>query len=455
MEYRYYRELKHNYLVFKNEEEETGDMKYQYKIMESGRIKELVPCAERNINGERYFYYEINSMQSLKDRFEAGKMDHDQLKRLLNDIRQLIDGLSEFLLSQEDIVFNLRCIYTDLSTGQYRFIYCPFFDEKKSFSDFSMELLEIVDENDKAATDLVYKLCEESSLRGDFIYEVIEQLSDGEAEQDQIRKRVATEPLREEVTTLDDFFEDEEKETVPKEKDSRLKRANRRLSGKLQLLFSLMFALLVGAMVYIRMNYILSGEENILSIVVMVVSAITGVIALLGGIKEIRNAQKGAAPSVSDKEADEYEDDFDEDDTFSGAVDKWEDVTERVKSDGRTTMSFVREKEISGETVVLDEETDRELTLFSRNLDKTVRIPLDKLPLTIGKMEGCVDLILSDPSISRMHCRIENSEGRPIIRDLGSTNGTCRNGLKLKPQESVFIEEGDEIRIGRVCFDCR
>ncbi len=118
-------------------------------------------------------------------------------------------------------------------------------------------------------------------------------------------------------------------------------------------------------------------------------------------------------------------------------------------------MSFVREKEISGETVVLDEETDRELTLFSRNLDKTVRIPLDKLPLTIGKMEGCVDLILSDPSISRMHCRIENSEGRPIIRDLGSTNGTCRNGLKLKPQESVFIEEGDEIRIGRVCFDCR
>ena len=107
------------------------------------------------------------------------------------------------------------------------------------------------------------------------------------------------------------------------------------------------------------------------------------------------------------------------------------------------------------ETVVLDREDSTELALFSRNLDKTVRIPLQSLPLTIGKMEGCVDMILTDPSISRMHCRIEGNNGRASIRDLGSTNGTFKNGLRLRQQESVFIDEGDEIRIGRVCFDCR
>ena len=57
MEYRYYRELKHNYLVFEDQGKETEDERYQYKILESGRIKNLVPCAQRNINGDKFFYY--------------------------------------------------------------------------------------------------------------------------------------------------------------------------------------------------------------------------------------------------------------------------------------------------------------------------------------------------------------------------------------------------------------
>lgn len=39
--------------------------------------------------------------------------------------------------------------------------------------------------------------------------------------------------------------------------------------------------------------------------------------------------------------------------------------------------------------------------------------------------------------------------------DLGSTNGSFRNGLKLIPQEKNYIEEGDEVKLGRICFDIR
>ncbi len=35
MEYRYYRELKHNYLVFEDQGKVTEDERYQYKILES------------------------------------------------------------------------------------------------------------------------------------------------------------------------------------------------------------------------------------------------------------------------------------------------------------------------------------------------------------------------------------------------------------------------------------
>jgi len=453
MEYKYYRELKHNYLVFEDQGKETEDERYQYKIIESGRIKNLVPCAQRKINGEKFFYYEINSMQSLKDRFSSNKMDHEQVKKLLSDIKKLLDGLSEFLLGQEGIVFNIKRVYTDLTTGEYRFIFCPFYDEKKSFSDLALELLEIVDEEDTEATDLVYRLCEESARSGDFLYEVIESVSEETKNEEGLEDIRQMNPAYTEVSYDEDLFEVDDKKEEPV-KDSRLQRANKRLSGKLQLFFSLMFALLVAAMVYIRMNYILSGEENVLSIIVMVISAITGTVALIGGFKEL----KKATPKKEDKDIDDDDDEYDE---FMNEADSFtEDDMEPEKrshtqKENADTGSLPRMRQTEGATVVLDQERSGELSLFSRNLDKTVRIPLESLPVTIGKMEGCVDMMLKDPSISRMHCRIEENHGRAFVRDLGSTNGTFRNGLKLKPQESVMIEEGDEIRIGRVCFDCR
>jgi len=452
MEYRYYRELKHNYLVFEDQGKETEDERYQYKILESGRIQNLVPCAQRNINGDKFFYYEINSMQNLRDRFGSNKMGSDQVKRLISDIKKLMDGLSEFLLGQEGIVFNIQSVYTDLSTGDFRFIYCPFYDEKKSFSEFALQLLEIVDEGDTEATDLVYRLCEESAKSGDFIYEVIENVA--EKAPDETEAVVYKEPAREEISYEEDLFEEEENEKAAV-KESRLQRANKRLSGKLQLFFSLMFALLVGAMVYIRMNYILSSDENVLSIVVMVISAITGAVALIGGFKDMKKTAPETGAESQDEDEDDYADDFEDEDSFYEVEKPVVEAVYHTRKVSEETSSFAPKPKPEGATVVLDQDRSGELALFSRNLDKTVRIPLESLPITIGKMEECVDMMLSDPSISRMHCRIEENMGRAFVRDLGSTNGTFRNGLKLKPQESVMIEEGDEIRIGRVCFDCR
>ena len=241
MEYKYYRELKHNYLVFEDKSA-AKESRYQYKIAQSGRIRGLVPCAERNINGEKYFYYEINSMQTIRDRFSSNKMNADQLKKLLGDIKEVLEGLSEFLLGEEGVVFNCGSIYTDLSSGDYRFIYCPFFDEQKSFSEFTMELLELVDEKDEQATELVYRLCEQSAALGDFTYETIEKTL-GEApteNRDRCYEEKRVEALPENFNEPDEDYSDVYDEFEEEEERGRLKSAGRRLGGKLQLLFSLM-----------------------------------------------------------------------------------------------------------------------------------------------------------------------------------------------------------------------
>ncbi len=459
MEYKYYRELKHNYLVFEMPQGTDKKDRYPYKIVESGRIRRLVPCSERSINGESYIYYEINSMQTLRDRFLVSRMDYQQTRNLLLGIKELLEELSEYLLGEDGVVFNVNNIYTDLTSGEIRLIYCPFFDESKDFREFAMELLDLVDEKDERASGLVYRLCEDSASEGRLIYDVLsDALEEGEELKEDdisfpVKRGVTFGPVDMEESALYDE-EDENDEGEESMKPTRMQRAEKRLGGKVQLLFCLLFFCVVAAMVYIRKKYILSDQENMLSILVMLVSTVTGMVALVGGIRQLK--------PEGDKEVNKREDN-----RSSDEYDSYEDVTgteitDDIKEDYlmkplMITGSFINkgEKPEYNETVVLDDVREDGMTLFSRNLDKTVRIALDRLPITVGKMEGCVDRVLSDKSVSRMHCRFIEEGDRIGILDLGSTNGTYRNGVKLSPHEVTYIEEGDEIRIGRVCFDCR
>ncbi len=79
-------------------------------------------------------------------------------------------------------------------------------------------------------------------------------------------------------------------------------------------------------------------------------------------------------------------------------------------------------------------------------------LSLEQPNITIGKKKGEVDLVLEDSSISRMHARITNQEGSIYLEDLNSTNGTFQNGQRMQPYEKKKLEEGDEIKLGKVVF---
>ncbi len=67
------------------------------------------------------------------------------------------------------------------------------------------------------------------------------------------------------------------------------------------------------------------------------------------------------------------------------------------------------------------------------------------LPVSVGREEGN-SIQLNDDQISRFHARIQEHEGRVIITDLESTNGTSVNG---HPIQVRIIQKGDVIKIGR------
>jgi hypothetical protein len=68
--------------------------------------------------------------------------------------------------------------------------------------------------------------------------------------------------------------------------------------------------------------------------------------------------------------------------------------------------------------------------------------------MTIGRTDG--DVLLPDPQVSRRHAQLRFADGKPVIEDLGSTNGTYVNGEQLT--EPRQLEVGDLVRCGAVAL---
>jgi len=68
-----------------------------------------------------------------------------------------------------------------------------------------------------------------------------------------------------------------------------------------------------------------------------------------------------------------------------------------------------------------------------------------QVPLTIGREDDNA-IQLNDERISRCHLKIQADQGRIILTDLESTNGTRVNGL---PTQMAVLRPGDLISLGR------
>jgi len=104
-----------------------------------------------------------------------------------------------------------------------------------------------------------------------------------------------------------------------------------------------------------------------------------------------------------------------------------------------------------GKTVYIEEcETVRELPRRLYTTDGRILMQISNEEYTIGKKKEEVDLVLDDFSVSRMHARICKEVDGIYIEDLNSTNGTYKNGIRMQPYEKKKLEEGDEIKIGKI-----
>ena len=74
------------------------------------------------------------------------------------------------------------------------------------------------------------------------------------------------------------------------------------------------------------------------------------------------------------------------------------------------------------------------------------------LPGTLKTMGRAprADFVVDAALVSRVHCRFTLNQGNQLeLEDLGSTNGTFVNGMKVG---KATLRDGDKLTVGRVLF---
>ncbi len=87
------------------------------------------------------------------------------------------------------------------------------------------------------------------------------------------------------------------------------------------------------------------------------------------------------------------------------------------------------------------------LEIYGRNIGK--RLDIEKEGIVIGRAEDA-DIPLDDQSVSRKHARITKQGKDFLVTDLGSTNGTYLNDVRLEGPS--VLRNGDRIRLGTTIF---
>jgi pSer/pThr/pTyr-binding forkhead associated (FHA) protein len=71
-------------------------------------------------------------------------------------------------------------------------------------------------------------------------------------------------------------------------------------------------------------------------------------------------------------------------------------------------------------------------------------IEVDGTPLTLGRASDNA-LVLGDPRVSRHHARLQARRGTLVFTDLGSTNGSRVNGVRV---DECALGSGDRVIVG-------
>ncbi len=448
----YYKDYRHNYLIIKNNGGLTENV-YQRKMVTENKIKGLLVSQERHINGEILLYYEITSKQSLSSIYDGKSIGMKQLCNFFVQLKVVNDMLQKYLLDGNCLLLSPEYIFQDVETGEYSFLYYPDANEN-GFSGLMDFFMGGVDGEDVEAVETVYKIADLMNREQFVLDEVLKWFQDDvvkgeESNRTDFSKILLSDETKYKtkcnekngelyetpVSGADAAKENLYKNTNENTHNSAFNNTDNNVYGNtykskrsLKKMLAVLGASGVGSgfLIYVMYFYPLSYEEEIYLTGGLILLGIMALCAVIWYFYPLLHNRKNEQEQEGAGEERYYMPTY-ENDEPAPAPDM-------------------------GNTVFIPWTENCENKLYSMDKKIKCHIDLGKLPLTVGKLAGAVDMVIDEKSISRMHAKFFRDGNRIYISDLNSTNGTFRNGMRLMPNASEIIEPGDEIRLGKLKF---
>jgi diguanylate cyclase (GGDEF)-like protein len=111
---------------------------------------------------------------------------------------------------------------------------------------------------------------------------------------------------------------------------------------------------------------------------------------------------------------------------------------------------------LSGDQVTLNKELQKAkeqdaCLIIIRGTPQGHRFFITQTEMTIGR-DPTADISVNDQSISRKHAKVTKQNGKLLLTDLGSSNGSFVNDKKLQPNETVTLSKEDMVKLGNSIF---
>ena len=103
MQIDYKRDLNHTYVILQ-EEKEPDTASYQIRMLLTNAIPGLLDCKIGKMDDKTLFYYEVTSRQSLQSVFEQRSIGAEALRKLFEQLLDLLEELGQYLLVPDGLV---------------------------------------------------------------------------------------------------------------------------------------------------------------------------------------------------------------------------------------------------------------------------------------------------------------------------------------------------------------
>lgn len=440
MEVYYERQMRHNYLIIK--QENSYEESYESQMLMANTIDGLLKFRFRQTENGVLYYYEITSKQPLTRLLEGRWIGKDEIAGLIASIARILERIECYLLQESQILLEPEYIY--VTPEDFKIYLCVVpgrkIDFPKAMEQLLQYILKKVDHKEKDSVLLAYRLYQESQKEFYGMDNLLKWLSQ---ETKAVGREEEKRDFASQIADLDNPMP-ETTEFLPLEYGKEVKPKQQ----KKKTAFWKRIPVIIGILMTPGVVWLIKGT-GFFKEYPLLLAAWYGMWGIFGlalwiirrifpeNVEEEREETKQLLFKA--KEEHSWEIPF-----------LSEEPSLKVGEGSPSTDSVIRPvtAPVMETQLLTPENANQKIVRYLVSLDKQQEdIPIPYFPFIIGKKSGITDYTLNKDTVSRLHVKLEETDGRYQITDLNSTNGTMVKGVMLQNNETKFLEIGDEIYI--------